>query len=130
MHPSPRNRGANVKRAIITMRDGTLGTLVLKVNVSDTLMRLLSTHVPVVSMTRLGNTRLIITNLVNAVGQLLHFVRVVNVKVGALGKEGHPQLMMKPLRRKPKTSTGRTLRRVMRISSHPLLREDLNPVML
>ena len=47
-----------------------------------------------------------------------------------IGKEGHPPLMMKPLRRKPKTSTGRTLRRVMRISSHPLLREDLNPVML
>ena len=67
-------------------------------------------------------------NLVNAVGQLRDFVKVANEKVSALGKEGHPQLMMKQLRRKPRTSTGRTLRKVVRICFHQQYMEDLNPV--
>ena len=129
MHLSPRNRGTNFKRAIITIRNGTLGTLVLKVNVFVVLAKKSSTHVQVVYTIRLGDTLLIIINLVNAVGPQHSFDALANEKASTLGKEGHPQLMMKLPRLWPKKSKGRTMRKGMKICSHQLYMEDLNLAM-
>jgi hypothetical protein len=50
----------------------------------------------------------------------------MNAKVGTQGKVGYPQSMMRLKRRKPKTSTGRTLRKMRKSSLKLFLLKEVS----